>query len=125
MDEKTNPPSDQPAFPKVRLPAVHHWLIGAGLFFFAFWLPLVMAGSIFQTSFPDVAATTSEFAGVFLVLALSFTGLGICCDIIYNVVMWRHLRKNDQQRLSDLCGRTRFDRGRKKLHKEREGRFRN
>lgn len=63
---------------------------------------------------PVFGRAIAEPARIFFVISLSFLTFGLCCEVVYNLVIWHHIRKNENSRLTDLCGRTRFDRSRKK-----------
>ena len=61
-------------------PLIHRWILYAGFFFFACWLPLALFGSIEMSAIDEVTAVAREFTPILLFLSITFIVFGICYD---------------------------------------------
>lgn len=101
------------------LPPVHRWILCFGLVLFAAWFSANFVITFAESYAPMMSHALREPVTIILVLGLSCIAFGILTEVCLNLVVWRKVRALEAARLSDLCGRTRFDRGRKKYKRVR------
>jgi len=85
-------------------------LLGAG------WVPVVIFG-LFQKTLQvphGLLILAQELTMPLLAAGLALTALGLLGEFALNAAHWHELREDEQERLSDLSGRTRFGWGKKK-----------
>ena len=96
------------------LPPVHRWMLFSGLFLFSIWFLFYFAIAFAESYAPAFTHALAEPAAILFVLSTTCIAFGITCELVLNLVTWNRVRKVEEDRLADLCGRTRFDRPRKK-----------
>ena len=95
-------------------PVFHRWVFGFGLLLIALWSPTLLADGLIKTRTPILTKEAHEFLDLFFVVGVACATFGFLLEVAFGVASGFMVRRSEEQSLSDLCGRTRFRRGKKK-----------
>ncbi len=88
--------------------------LGVGLSLLCMWLLLIAVGGLVNYHEPMMYDTFKQGTTLVLIVGLACTTLSVACEITYNLVIWGKIRQGEEQLFTELSGRSRFARSKKK-----------
>lgn len=101
------------------IPLLHRGVIVLGLALLGIWITLQAITSVVTPVVPIFPESTRDLSNILQILATAFLAFGGACELILCAVLRTKENKDEGERLADLCGRSRFDRCKKKYKRVR------